>query len=391
MAVFSLLGFRKDEIVKSYRGPFKSENVEGKWQNFLLFALYFLSFFVVCSLACRRKAPSEPDANAPEKAEAVEPTTSSDVAVTVNGVNIMEAEIEEIVAPWLARLAQQALNKPPEFIEQSKRLLRQQALAAIIAQRLLDEQIKDVNIVVTDEEVISWIKARASAQKPPLSLEDFKKRMEGFGQSFDDMKEQVRKGLLYEKFMESQGADKIKVTEEDANDYYSKNQKEYEQVRASHILIKPDISDPNTDPNQAKAAAKTQLQDLLKQINDGADFAELAKAHSACPSAADGGDLGFFKRRIMEPPFEKAAFELQVGQISDIVETTSGYHIIKVTGRKDSFEHFKEEIIHALTQKRLGEFARQYVESLKAKANIVYPPGKQPKPTGPIPPGGGGE
>ncbi len=374
--------------MKSYRGPFKSESVKGKWRSFLLFALYFSLFFVVCSLGCRRKAPSETDANTPEQAAAAK-TASGDVAVTVNGVKIMEAEIEEIIGPQLASLAKQAPNRPPAFIEQYKTVLRQQVLEGAIVRRLLDGEMKEAKIVVTDEDVINWIEARASAQRPPLSLEDFKKKMEGYGQSFDEMKEQVRKGLVYEKFMESQWAGKINVTEEDANDYYSKNEKEYEQVRASHILIKPDVSDPNTDPNEAKATAKAELQGLLKQINDGADFAELAKAHSDDDSAAGGGNLDFFKRPEMEPPFAKAAFELEVGQISDIVETTSGYHIIKVTGRKDSFEHFKDEIIEALTRKKQGEFARDYVKSLKDKANIVYPPGKQPKPTGPIPPGGG--
>jgi len=374
--------------VKSYRGPFKSESVKGKWQSFLLFALYFSLFFVVCSLACRRKAPSETDANTPEQAATAE-TATGDVAATVNGVKIMEAEIEEIIGPQLASLAQQAPNRPPAFIEQYKTVLRQQVLEGAIVRRLLDGEMKEAKIVVTDEDVINWIETRASAQRPPLSLEDFKKKMEGYGQSFDEMKEQIRKGLVYQKFMETQWADKINVTEEDANDYYSKNEKEYEQVRASHILIKPDISDPNTDPNEARATAKAELQDLLKQIKDGADFAELAKAHSDDDSAAGGGDLDFFKRPEMEPPFAKVAFELEVGQISDIVETKFGYHIIKVTDRKDSFQHFKDEIINLLTQKKQGEFARGYVESLKAKANIVYPPGKQPKPTGPIPPGGG--
>jgi peptidyl-prolyl cis-trans isomerase C len=371
--------------VKSYRDRCKSWGVEDKRHEFLLVAFYLVLFSVVCSLACRRKAPSESDANTPKQTAAVE-TPSGGVAVTINGFNIMEAEIEEMIKPQLTRLAEQASNKSPALIEQYKTLLRQQALETIIARRLLDEQVKGTNITVTDQEVIDQINELISAQKPPLSLEDFKKKMEEYGQSFDEIKEQVRRGLVYQKFMESQWAGKVNVTEEDANDYFSKNKRHYEQVRASHILIKPDISDPNTDPNQAKAAAKAELQDLLKQIKNGADFAELAKAHSDCPSAANGGDLDFFTRGIMEPPFEKAAFEMKVGQISDIVETTRGYHIIKVTDRKDSFEQFKDEIIKTLTRKRETDFTKKYVESLKAKANIVYPPGKGPTPTGPIVP-----
>ncbi|RKY25347.1 MAG: hypothetical protein DRP62_01485 [Planctomycetota bacterium] len=120
--------------------------------------------------------------------------------------------------------------------------------------------------------------------------------------------------------------------------------------------------------------AKTR--ELLKQIKDGADFATLAKANSSCPSAQKGGDLGFFSRGRMVPAFEKAAFELKVGQVSDIVETQFGYHIIKLTDRKDAvvktFEQAKDDIIKMLAQKKQGELVKEYIDSLKAKANIAY-------------------
>jgi peptidyl-prolyl cis-trans isomerase C len=112
--------------------------------------------------------------------------------------------------------------------------------------------------------------------------------------------------------------------------------------------------------------------DLLSQIKKGADFAELAKANSACPSSAQGGDLGFFKRGRMLPAFEKAAFELETGQISDVVETRFGYHIIKVTGRKDTFEQFKDDLIEELKSRKKSEIAAEYIQSLRAQANIVY-------------------
>jgi parvulin-like peptidyl-prolyl isomerase len=91
----------------------------------------------------------------------------------------------------------------------------------------------------------------------------------------------------------------------------------------------------------------------------------------------------------MAAPFEKAAFAMEVGKVSDIVETRYGYHIIKVTDHKDpgtvSFEQARNSLIRQLTQRKQAEFANKYIDSLKAAANIVYPPGKEPTPPAPAP------
>jgi len=342
----------------------------------ILASLYI--FFAACSLA----AASAPNAVPTEPNSPLEGATDS-VAVTVNGVDITEGEIEAQIRPQLEKTTAQL---PPAFAQAYKKQLRQQALERMIVEQLLNQKVKADGIVVTEEEVIDKIKEMASQQQPPLSLEDFKVLIEAYGKSFDEVKQRVQKGLGYEKIMEAQWAGKINVTEDDAKKYYSENKTKFEtpeQVRASHILIKPDTTDPNTDPNKAKAIAKAKAQDLLKQIKDGADFAELAKANSDCPSAAKGGDLNFFSRGRMIPAFEKTAFELKIGQVSDIVETQFGYHVIKVTDHKDAsvtqFEQAKDDILQILKQTKKAELADKYIESLKTKANIVYPAGKEPQ------------
>jgi len=350
--------------MRRYLEWFKNRNAKSKRQSFLLFIFYLSLCFVAWGLACRPKAPP--------KAE--------NVAVTVNGVNIIESDVEALVQPELEKIAAKAAQLPPEFTEQYKKQLRERALEMLISEQLLDEKVKQAKIVITEEEAISRISEMAAAQQPPLSLQEYKKKMEGYGQGFDEYKNEVRKQLGYQKLVESQWANKINVVEDDARKYYSENPKQFEipeQIRASHILIKPDVSQPGTDPNQAKAKAKARAEDLLKQIKEGADFAELAKAHSGCASAANGGDLGFFSKGQMVEPFEKAAFQLKPGQLSDIVETQYGYHIIKVTDRKDAsvipFEQTKDDIINGLVQKKQFEFIKEYIQSLKDKASIVYP------------------
>ncbi len=315
------------------------------------------------------------------------------VAVTVNGVDITESEIEVLLGSRLKKMATQLANLPPAIVQQYQRQLREQVLKGLTEMALLDEKVKEANIVITEQQVTEELKKMAAQQK--LSLEDFKALVMKYGENFDDVKERARKGLAYQKLMEAQLGDKINVTEDDAEKYYSENRSQFEtpeMVRASHILIEADTTDPNADPNEAKARAKAKAKGLLGQIKDGADFAELAKANSACPSAAGGGDLDFFPktgRGSMVPEFSNVAFTLDVNEVSGVVETQFGYHIIKVTDHKDpeviTFEQAKNEIINGLTQQKRRELSMQYVDSLKAKATIIYPPGKEPSPVPPRP------
>lgn len=102
-------------------------------------------------------------------------------------------------------------------------------------------------------------------------------------------------------------------------------------VRASHILLMYAGSE-RSSATRSKDEAKTQIAEIKSQLAGGADFADLAKTHSDCPSGAKGGDLGSFGRGQMVKPFEETAFGLEVGATSDVVETPFGYHIIQRTG-----------------------------------------------------------
>ncbi len=101
-------------------------------------------------------------------------------------------------------------------------------------------------------------------------------------------------------------------------------------VRASHILLMYKGSSRST-ATRSKAEAEQQINELKAQIDGGADFAALARSHSDCPSSAKGGDLGQFGKGQMVPEFENAAFSMEVGQVSGVVETAFGYHLIQRT------------------------------------------------------------
>ncbi len=353
-----------------------------------------LTFFAIVAIFClTTKAGADsaaPDPNAPAK------TTDDPVVVTVNGVEITESQVLAEIKPKLDRMLKQAQerNVPPNFVENYKKRFMQQALDGMVTRTLLDAEIKKDKITVPTADVAQELENMASKQN--LSLKDFKELVKSFGQNFDKLEKQTRKLLLYDKLVESKFGDKTKVSEEEIRDFYKNNSARFssrERVQASHILIKPDTSDANTTADEAKTKARVKAEALLRQIKAGADFAELAKANSSCPSAKKGGDLGFFNHGQMVPAFEKAAFRLKEGEVSDIVETEFGYHIIKTTAHSPaktiSLEEAKDDITKQLKQRKQSDVVKEYVASLKKTANIVYPTAKEAenknaKPSAPV-------
>lgn len=143
-----------------------------------------------------------------------------------------------------------------------------------------------------------------------------------------------------------------------------------EAVRASHILIKSS----RNDDFKKRSAALRKIRDIQNQIKAGGDFEELAEKYSEGPSAKNGGDLGTFSRGQMVPEFEKTAFSLPVGKVSDVVETEYGYHLILVTEKKAAkklrFDDVKFDLASYLYQKKGQKRYDEYVKGLRKKADI---------------------
>lgn len=157
------------------------------------------------------------------------------------------------------------------------------------------------------------------------------------------------------------------ITDSEIEDYYQNHIESYqksEQVRARHILIKSD---------KDKREAKNKIEGILREIKAGGNFEELAKKYSACPSKEQGGDLGFFGRGKMVKPFEDAAFSLKPGEISDIVETNFGFHIIKLEEKKEArtipLSEAKEGIKNIIQHQKVNEEAEKIA---KVKADEIY-------------------
>jgi peptidyl-prolyl cis-trans isomerase C len=308
-------------------------------------------------------------AEAKEISAVSEQKVQDKVFVTVNGLNIMQSEIDEQVD---RAMAPRAGSMPPEQMAKMRPRAQQQIANMMVDKQLFSEQLKAKKIEIAKEQIDMKIEEIAGQRN--MTSADFLKQLESNGLEVSDVREQIGIGLGVDKLMETEAAVGAAVTEEDAKKFYDGNSRRYsqgEQVRASHILLKTEGLD-----EAGKAAAKAKLEGLLAQVKEGADFAELAKANSDCPSGAGGGDLNFFERGRMVPAFDEAAFALKVNEISGIVETNFGYHIIKQTDRKEakttSFEEVKADIVEELSGRKKREFAMKYLEQLKSEANIVW-------------------
>ena len=171
---------------------------------------------------------------------------------------------------------------------------------------------------------------------------------------------------------------KVNVTDADAKKYYEDNPARFEEpemVRASHILLM--TTDPKTNaelPDDQKAAKRKQIEGLLKRARAGEDFAKLAKEYSEDPGSKDSGGEYKFARGRMVPEFEAAAFSLSTNQVSDIVTTRHGYHIIKLSekipARKVEFDKACAEIKDGLTQQELQKEFPAYLAKLKTEAGV---------------------
>jgi peptidyl-prolyl cis-trans isomerase C len=338
---------------------------------------------VIVGAGCQKKAPSggekAPAAKTPA-AQTPEKPKEDAVVVTVNGTPIRESQVQQRIEEEFGPMLQKSAAQSPALAAQQEKQIHRVVIERMVAEQLLNEEVKKANIPeVTDQELTAEMAKQLATMSPPMTVEQYQKAMEAQGLSFETAKRGYAKNLRYQRLLEAKFPDVLKTSEADAKKYYDENIKEFqvpEQVRASHILIRP--ADPNTDPNQAKAQAKAKAEEVLKKAKEGADFAALAKENSQDPGSKEqGGDLGLFPRGQMVPPFENAAFGLKIGQISDLVETPFGYHIIKVTEHQDpnqvTFEKAKTHIMNGLTQQKIQEAFRKYVGSLRESAKIVYP------------------
>jgi len=286
-----------------------------------------------------------------------------------------------------ALVQQYSAQIPPEQLQQLQPMLRQQAVAALVNQNLLLQEADRQGITPAEEDIDEQIEEIIAQFPSPAAFES---QLGMAGLTIDRLREDIRRNLKIQKLVEAQLPDDLEASEEEIEEFYRENAGQFEreeQVEASHILIQVDPG----ESEEAKAEKLEEIQALRVRIEGGEDFAEVAREGSQDQGTKDrGGSLGFFGRGQMIPAFEEVAFSLEEGDLSDVVETQFGYHLILVTGKREAgtvpLEEVSDQIGMFLTNQKQQTIVGEYLRQLREGADIEYGPGFQPVPPPPAGP-----
>ncbi|MDP5275728.1 peptidylprolyl isomerase [Chengkuizengella axinellae] len=326
----------------------QTKNNSKIWIIISLFIVGLIALAVVTALDNNPSADKDnntTDTELSNESNEEQSSLDSEIVATVNGEEISQDKLFDLMVQQLGKESTDAL------------------IQQLIDEALVSQELEKEGLAVTEEDIANGVTKEIEFFKSSFgSDEEVEAYLMQYGMSLEDYEKLVEDMIPFQLQIEKLFESKVEVTEEDVAAYYEENLAYYteeEQVQASHILVE----------------TLEEAEDLLQQINDGADFAELAKTYSTDPgSGANGGDLGFFGRGMMVPEFDEAAFNLSVGEVSEIVQTDFGYHIIKVTDKKEAskatLEEKQEEIKEELTKVKTGEEYQLWIEETKTGSDI---------------------
>jgi len=268
---------------------------------------------------------------------------------------------------------QELLNMGKPLIDSQLSKLKKEVLEQLINRELLYQQSQKKRIGIEEAAVNKELQA---LKKGFPSEAEFKSALKEAKLSELEVKSQIERKLAINEFIAGKFVEKATASDSEVRTYYESHPESFkqpEQVQASHILISVD---PQADRSK-RSSARKKIEDIQQKLRKGEDFAALAKEFSQGPSSAKGGDLGYFRRGQMTKPFEDAAFALTPGELSDVVETKFGYHLIKVIAKKPettiAFEGIREVLGRYLTQEKVQKEVGLYVQKLKEDAKVeVY-------------------
>jgi peptidyl-prolyl cis-trans isomerase SurA len=295
---------------------------------------------------------------------------------------IVRVDNQVITRSEFQRTLEAMKNEPADSKDSEQPLAEREknALRDLIDQQLLLEKGKDLGITGDTELVKKLDEIRK--QMNLESMEDLEKAATAQGVSYEDFKQNLRNNIITQQVIAREVGQNIKISEEETKKFYDEHKPQFErpeQVRMSEILI-PLPKAPADAPNAAEleqqqlAATEARAKQVLESIQKGAKFEDVAKKESGGPTAAQGGDLGYFKRGTLAKELEDLTFGMKPGQVSEVIRTKQGFVILKVTEHQEAglapFKDVEARIQDALYYQKLQPALRAYLTKLREEAYI---------------------
>ena len=323
---------------------------------------------LLCTLLLACSAPDTPPPAPENEAPAAQPADNT-TALTINQATITYGQLRQQVD---AALQEYVYRLPPEQVDAMRPQITRAVAQELIGRELLNQQALQSGIQADNASINATI---ASIEERYENPQEFARQLAAHNISRERLRESISRSLATEQFVRATVVNDVSVSDAADDSFYETNPETFqvpEQIRASHILLA--VGDNATDAERQEK--RDRLAGLHQQLLNGADFSELARTDSMCPSSKQGGDLGWFARGSMVPAFEEAAFGLSVGQTSDIVETPFGYHLITVTDRTDArtqpLDEVQDEIKAFLLSRKQQDALAEYQQRLIDNATVTY-------------------
>jgi peptidyl-prolyl cis-trans isomerase SurA len=303
-----------------------------------------------------------------------------EIVARVNNAVITRSELQRSREHLYNELRQQdPATAQQELAKREKDLLRD-----MIDQQLLIQKGQELGLT-GDTELIKRLD-EIRKQMNLESLEDLEKAAQQQGISFEEFKQNLRNNIITQQVISREVGSNIKITAEETKKYYEEHKSELEQpeqVRLSEILISTQPAGEGEEKEapdpQRIAAAEQKASELLAQIRAGAGFEEVAKKHSQGPTAAQGGDLGYFKRGNLAKELEDKTFTMKTGEVTDVIRTKQGFILLKVTDHQQAgmppFKEIEPRIQEAIYYRKLQPELREYLTRLREEAYLDVRPG----------------
>ncbi len=276
---------------------------------------------------------------------------------------------EDIVT--LSELIETISLRSSELENSDEKQAKREMLDELIDRLLIRQELNRANVGVTEQEVNMAIEDVLSQNR--MSEQSLRMALMEQGNSYKRYRDELRDQLGKMKIVNQQIRSKVDISEADLKNFYRQQVGELESKMSCHIrhiLIRvPEETTPQEMQN-----LRGKAESLLQEIQNGADFAETARSHSHCPSAQTGGDLGFLKEGETFPELEESMISLEPDQVSEVIQTPLGFHIVQLLEKKvsstRSFEEAREGIYQLLFQKEVERLYSVFLSQLRSKAYI---------------------